>query len=214
MAVGPDRLDRVLLADEGIVLGHPAVVVQAVDFAIGQFDALRQRPLAAVADSEVQITLAVKGKARAVVVCVRGVKALRHPVDHLDIDQAAPLQFAARNRRIAQPPTHRPPQWVGIRQIDQAVLRVVGMQRHIHQSALAARVDLGHPRHRCRDRAILADDAQATLALGYQQPPVGQECHAPRHAETLGEAFDAEGVLRGFDGFLRASRTSKKQYCQ
>ena len=78
------------------------------------------------------------------------------------------------------------------RQVDQAVACEVRVQRDVEQPTLAMRRDRRHAGDRFGVQPAVGEQPQSTRALGDQDAAVGQERHAPRVLEALGEGHDAE----------------------
>ena len=99
-------------------------------------------------------------------------------------------------------PPSGPGQGVRVTEVNPAGLRVLGVQGHVHQSTLSLGEHCGHAVDGRRNRAIGANDAQLSLALGDQQASIGQKRKAPRYAQAGGEGLDAKGVFLGLDDLL------------
>ena len=112
-------------------------------------------------------------------------------VDLLDILQARADEPAAGDRggRIVIVVGAR------IGEVDQAVLREAGVQRHVEQPALAIVPHLGHARDRLGHEPAVRDDAEPAGALRHQHPPVGQEGEAPGVLQPVHHLDQMETVL-------------------
>ena len=74
-----------------------------------------------------------------------------------------------------------------IREVDQLVLGEPRMEREVHQAGEPGRLHLRQAGDRRRIEHAVADDAQASGALGDEDAAVGQKRHAPRLVEALGD---------------------------
>jgi hypothetical protein len=93
----------------------------------------------------------------------------------------------------------------GIGEVEEVVLREVGMQADVEQAALATGIDPGHAADRPALQPAVGEDPQPSRPLGDQQPPVGQEGHAPRLLEVLGEGRHAIRHVAGTEHTLRTT---------
>jgi hypothetical protein len=178
------------LADERIVLRHPAVVVQADDRTRVIVGLLRA---VALAERDEKVAVAIEHESRAEMHAGGAFRLLAE--DHLDVLQAIARQPAARD---LGPEAGRITAGVG--KIDEVVLGEAGMQRDVEQPALADGRDLRQSGNRLRvEPAVLADDAEPPWALGDQHSAVGKKGESPGMVEPLGHAHDADRVLLGLD---------------
>ena len=84
-----------------------------------------------------------------------------------------------------------------VRGVHQPVLGEPGMERDVHQPAVAVRPDARHTRNRLSGRARRCDDAQPAGPFGDQHGPIGEKRDRPRMREPLGDDADADLVLFG-----------------
>ena len=127
--------------------------------------------------------------------------------DHLRAFDAVPHQLAARHlgaETIGSARRKAP--------VDEVVLRVIRMQDHVHQPALAVRRDLRQACDRLRVQLAVPGDAQAAFAFGHQHAAVRQECERPGMAEAGEDPGNGEAVLIGAVGLGAGGRTSERQY--
>ena len=102
VAVAPDGGVGFGVTDEGIIRRDAAVVVEAVDFAVGARDVLGVFALAAFADAEEEIALAIEGDAAAEVDAAGFDVVLEFAlVNRLLVDEGAVFDFAADDAREA-----------------------------------------------------------------------------------------------------------------
>ena len=175
VAVRPDFAARTRPGHERIVRRHLAVGVDAHDLARQLVQFLRGgRAHAVVALGDEQMALVVEYQARPDMRAVRELGLLR--VHHARLDQRVTPQLAAHHRRARLVAAEVR---LGERQVDPAVLRVVGRQRHVQQAGLSVHEDVGQARDRRRHGSIGRDAAQSSGTLGDQHAPIGQEGERP-----------------------------------
>ena len=97
MAVGPDLRPRILLTDEGVVVGDRSVRIDAHDLAEIVGEILRRAELEALAEGDEQLAVRREGEPRAEMVAALDLRLL--PEDHFDIVETAIGELAARDRR-------------------------------------------------------------------------------------------------------------------
>ena len=168
--------------------GHAPVVQEADDAARRVAHVLRAVGLAPLARGDKEVAIGEQ-EARAEVAAA--VVARQGDVDLLDILQARADEPAAGDRggRIVIVVGAR------IGEVDQAVLREAGVQRHVEQPALAIVPHLGHARDRLGHEPAVRDDAEPAGALRHQHPPVGQEGEAPGVLQPVHHLDQMETVL-------------------
>lgn len=145
VAIAPDGGIGFSVTDEGIIGGDAAVVVEAMDFAVGARDILSVRALAAFADGEVEITLAIEGDTAAKVNAAGFNVVLKFAlVNRLLIDESAVFDFAANDTREADLGAVGVLLGIAEGKIEPAVVGIIGMSNDVEQSGLACGVDGGH----------------------------------------------------------------------
>ncbi len=97
------------------------------------------------------------------------------PEDDFDIVEAAVTKRAACDRRSSAAFA-----WLGIRQIDEAVLGEIRIERNVEKTALAIVNYLGYAFDRLGDRAVHRDDPQTSGLLGHKHSSVGQKSKTPK----------------------------------
>ena len=176
------------LADEGVVLRHAAVVMQADHRAGMVVQPLGAIHLAAVAERDVE-EAAVEHQARAEV--VSGPRLGPHAEQHLQVAQGASVEPCARHLGALAALARR-----GVGEIDPAVLRVIRVQHHVEQAALADRRDRRQSGNRNGiEFAVGRHQPQAARPLRHQHAAVRQESQPPRVLQPFGQRFQHEAVL-------------------
>ncbi len=104
-----------------------------------------------------------------------------------------------------------------IGEIDQPVLRELGVQRDVEQPTLAAVAHVGRTGDRLRVEPAIGDDAKATWTLGHEHPSVGQEGETPGVFQALDHLHQTEPLLGGFvdaEGVGRGERAERNEHHQ
>lgn len=184
--------------DEGVVAGHAPVVVKPHDHAvvIGQVLGRVGRKVApgrnlAVADRKEEVAVLVEGQPAAVVAVAPG-----HGLEDL-VHKGEAIVFEGapdHGRRAHSPQTLH---GLGVADVDQPVRCEIGVGDNVHQSALAAGDDRGHPGDGVGKEFAVADDAQPSLPLGHEDVPAGEERDRPGDHESVGHGDHAVVVQRG-----------------
>ena len=194
-----DRVDLRPMArfvHEGVVGGHRAVVVEAQDLApqapgilrgVEEFSVQRPDP---PAGGHVDLAVAAEGDPS--VEPRVGVEGLGdHQVLHV-VERASSSRPRARAGEAAAVVVP-----LGVGEIDEAVVREVGMHGHVHQPAVAVGPHLRHAGDRVRVERAVAHDAKAAVALGDEHPAAGQERDGPGMRQSSDDRGDVDRVLFG-----------------
>ena len=184
------------LAHERVVVRHRAVVVEAQDLAAQDRGVLRGvekhtfRRHDPAAGGHVDLAVAAEGDPTV----EPGVSAVGRG-DHqvLDVTQRVPVQPAPREGGRAAAVVVP----LGVGEIDQPVVGEVGVERHVHQAAVAVDPHLRHPGDGTRIELAVAHHAQPAVALDDQHPAARQERDAPGMRQSPGHDADADLVLLG-----------------
>ena len=197
MAVAPDLGQRAGLADEGVVLGHAAVLAHADHLAVVVVQRLRvvaAREAVAQRHEQRAIRLAIHpplddAAAEVQAAAVLGLLA----EDHLDVGQplAVVRQARPRQRRAVAGALAR----LAEAEVDGAVAGEVRIGDHVQQAALPAGHHLGQALQRRLQLAVGLHHAHAAGALGHQKAPLGQKGHRPRVLQAAGHGLRL-GCLR------------------
>src|SRR5690606_22758163 len=202
VAVAPDRGQRAGSGDMGIVGRHAAVVVDAVDFAIGAGQILGLLLGAAVSDREEKITV-LKNQPGAKVHAALAVEGGRSAIDLLLVHPRAVAQPAAHDGG------HRDAVLAGITEaeINPTVVGMIRMHADREQTALPPRPDRRRAAHGLGLQSIRTDDAQPPRTLGDQQTPVRQPSQRPGRLQSRRHRFQPIIVqLAGRDRVRRGRR--------
>ena len=204
MSVRPDFRPRAVPLHERIVGRRRTVGVDAHDLADRRREVLRPLALGvAVAGRHVQRAVAREREARAPV--IRTARLGHLAPDHLRVLEAGRAEPPARHRGTGAA-------LAGLReaQVHEPVGGERRRQRNVEQPALPAREHARHARKGRRKLPVLADDAQASLALGDEHAAVGQEREAPRVRQA---PRDHDGADRRVDdgGRGRARRLGPRE---
>ena len=211
MAQGPDGRKRVRLIDEGVVLGHAPVIAHAVDLAVRLIEPLHGSLPGLHAEAQEDMAGPVEADAS-----TRGHVGGRVVERLVDLEDG----LLVRPRSVAQPAAdklgHR--RWsastlggavfaaVAVAEIDPAVVRVVGMQGHVENPAVAvlkraelygAAVPDGRTGHQLRLLAGGGDDREPAHLLGEQDAAIRQGGDGVgERVKPIGDEFEAEVVQR------------------
>src|SRR5208282_2171535 len=82
-------------------------------------------------------------------------------------------------------------------EVDEVILGKLGVQRDIHQTAVASGSRMRHAIERLRIEHAIANYTNPAGPLGDQQIAVGKECQSPRVNESFGHDSDSNLVLLG-----------------
>ena len=201
VAVAPDFGHRAGPADEGVVLGDAAVVVEPHDHAVVVGDVLRRvggeitgRTCHAIAHREVEVAIGVEGQPAPVVPA-----ALGHGLENLVHEcETVVLEGAPDHRRRAAPAQIFP--GLRVADVDHPVRSEVGVRHHVHQPALAAGHDLGHARDGVGKELAVAHDPKPAGAFRDQDIAARKERDRPGNLESLGHRNHPEVVKSGPHG--------------
>jgi hypothetical protein len=181
-----------LAPDEGVVSGDGAVGVQPQELAGMVAGVLRPRRLGApVPDAHQQRAVRQPGDPRTIM--PPGLRAAILGEQFLDIDQAVTIEPRAPKRRGRSLGDS-----LRVREVDPAVLRVVGVEGDVEQAALAMRGDLRQAGD-AGDRAVASDQVQPSRPLSDQVAAVREERDAPRILQPPGDPQHANLLVLGGD---------------
>src|SRR5690349_17327785 len=167
------------LADEGIVLGHPPVIVEADDRARMIVRPLRAVLLATFAERDVEITLTIEHQPRAEM-------APRSALGLLAEDDLYVLETMAGEAAAGDFGADAAFATRGVGEIHKAVLRIAGMQGDIEQPTLTIGGYRWQAGHGIRiEPAVIADDPESARALRDQHSAIGQKGEPPRVLQSL-----------------------------
>ena len=194
VAVAPNRRAGSRRRKKGVIPRQAAIVPQAVDFAFHVRELLgvvgRRRHIAAIADTEKNISFPVKLNAAPEVVAARDIIFNRRLENRLLIHKRHVFQASADNLR--QPATVL---LLGIGEVNPAVLFVVRVQLNIEQTALANRINRRNPGNGFGEKFAILNDPQPPEALGNEHSSIPELGESPRVGEAFRDGFNFEFLL-------------------
>lgn len=184
---------RAGLARERVVRRHGTVGIDPHHLSQMSVQALRLVPAfldGTLAQSDEEFPVPAEDETRAEVHGGSERRALME--DHLDVLdpwRRAIDETTTRHRRVVE----AAPTGFGVAPVDEAVLRMVGVERHVEEAALAARVHRGQAGGGRRQRAIGRQHAQSARSLRHQQATPRKERDRPGMLEPGRELDHLEG---------------------
>lgn len=95
----------------------------------------------------------------------------RHAPDDLNVlEPRGPLELQACAGERGAIPVRS---WFGEREVDGPVLGELRQERHVEQSSLVTRIDLGHTREWLGPDAVRCDDSESARSLRHEHPAIG-----------------------------------------
>ncbi len=195
VAVRPDFGPRALLADEGVVLRHRAILVDAHDLAKVGRKILGGRELEALAQGDEQLAVGSEGEPPAKMIAAVDFRLLAE--DDGDVFEAVSPERAAGHRGSGAARSG-----FRIGEIDEPVRRKIRIECDVEQPALTLGENLGHALKRLRYRSVLGYDAEPPRPFGDEHTAVGQKCEPPRMFESVDDRRDRDRARFGFDGLV------------
>ncbi len=195
VAVAPYSSIGFGVTDEGIISGDAAVVVEAMDFAVGARYILGVRALAAFADGEEEITLAIEGDAAAEVDAAGFNVVLRFAlVNCLLVDEGAVFDFAANDARETDFGAVSVLLGIAEGEIEPAVFCVIRMSNDVEQTGLAAGVDGRHAAQGAIGEFAVFDEIEVASFFGDHGLGGREEGERPGFFESADPGVELVGV--------------------
>ncbi len=193
--------ERPVLAGEGVVVRDAAVGPDAEHLARRHRRVLRVHRRAHVADREVQEAIAVEQQAAAPVLAVGQVVLGIEAEEVLRVQPAVAVDAAADDPRQSAGVAVVRILRVADRRVDPSVLRVVRVERDVHQPAGRGReVDRRQPRDPLRGDPAVSVPEQVARVLRDQRLGRPRELDAPGVLQLVGrQVLDPEGVVLRLD---------------
>ncbi len=166
VAERPDLRLRVLPIDEGIVIRHGAIGLDAEDLAQMAVEALcvlPHRPVGALPHSNEEVAIGAEGEPRTEMqrAVVRG----KCTEDHAHVPETLPI---GRKRSAGDRGSVAVLAWLGVAPEDGPIRFEGRAERHVEQPSLPARVDLGQPANRLAQLTVGRDHPHAPRPLRHQ----------------------------------------------